>query len=428
MSMQKIRAGIQLVSFILIPELFISIFGAIGEVYRAVINGNFLLSAQWPNLLLIAVVILASAIWGRFFCGFMCSFGAMQDLIYLAGKHLPFKPPIPENAHRFLKYLKYAVLIFIVLGVWTFALPGDMIWSPWTVFGMYTSPWKGLPAQAAFLSLGGGLLLVIIAGSLFIERFFCKYLCPMGAVFALFSHFRVFKIRKPAGECDSCRACTGKCSMSIPIYKDDKVNSGECINCMKCSSACPRQNVSLAPAPLVTGLVTAAAVAGASIVGTIPVTVFAGNTVNPSSETSSAVSSSTEAGADTLKDGTFTGSGSGYRGETSVSVKVESGKITDITVVSYSDDKKYFQKAESKVIAEILETQDTDVDTVGGATYSSKGIISAVDKALEAAGKAPSVKNETTPENSSAPPTERKNERSGQGNGERNGQGRRKKQ
>ena len=67
MSMQKIRAGIQLVSFILIPELFISIFGAIGEVYRAVINGNFLLSAQWPNLLLIAVVILASAIWGRFF-------------------------------------------------------------------------------------------------------------------------------------------------------------------------------------------------------------------------------------------------------------------------------------------------------------------------------------------------------------------------
>ena len=216
--------------------------------------------------------------------------------------------------------------------------------------------------------------------------------------------------------------------MSIPIYKDDKVNSGECINCMKCSSACPRQNVSLAPAPLVTGLVTAAAVAGASIVGTIPVTVFAGNTVNPSSETSSAVSSSTEAGADTLKDGTYTGSGSGYRGETSVSVKVESGKITDITVVSYSDDKKYFQKAESKVIAEILETQDTDVDTVGGATYSSKGIISAVDKALEAAGKAPSVKNETPPENSSAPPTERKHERSGQGNGERNGQGRRKKQ
>ena len=110
MSMQKIRAGIQLVSFILIPELFISIFGAIGEVYRAVINGNFLLSSQWPNLLLIAVVILASAIWGRFFCGFMCSFGAMQDLIYLAGKHLPFKPSIPENAHRVLKYLKYAVL------------------------------------------------------------------------------------------------------------------------------------------------------------------------------------------------------------------------------------------------------------------------------------------------------------------------------
>ncbi|MBR5336463.1 MAG: 4Fe-4S binding protein [Lachnospiraceae bacterium] len=420
MSMQKIRVGIQILGFILIPELFISIFGAIEEIYKAVISGSFALAALWPDILLIAVVVIATVIWGRFFCGFLCSFGAMQDLLYLAGKHLPFKPHLPEKADRVLKYLKYAVLLFIVLGIWTFALPGDMVWSPWTVFGMYAAFWKGLPAQAVFLSLGGALLLITMAGSLFVERFFCKYLCPMGAVFALLSRFRVFRIKKPAGECGNCRSCTGKCSMSIPLYKYERVDSGECINCMKCTESCPRQNVRLAPAPLVTGLVAAAAVAGVSMVGSLPTPVFAGE----ASESSSVA----ETEANVLKDGTYTGSGSGFRGETSVSVKVESGKITDISVESYSDDKKYFDKAESRIISEIIETQSTEVDTVGGATYSSKGIISAVDNALVAAGKTPSVSKETQPESTMVAPTEHKHERNGDGNGERNGEGRRKKQ
>ena len=76
-------------------------------------------------------------------------------------------------------------------------------------------------------------------------------------------------------------------------------------------------------------------------------------------------------------DGTYTGSGSGFRGTTSVSVKVEGGVITDITVTSYQDDRQFFTRAESGVISEILSAQSINVSTVSGATFSSNSIIEA---------------------------------------------------
>lgn len=84
-------------------------------------------------------------------------------------------------------------------------------------------------------------------------------------------------------------------------------------------------------------------------------------------------------------DGTYTGSGTGYRGKISVQVVVEDGAITSITVLSYSDDEAYFSQAKSGVISSILSNQTTNVDTVSGATYSSVGIINAVRSALNQA-------------------------------------------
>ena len=82
------------------------------------------------------------------------------------------------------------------------------------------------------------------------------------------------------------------------------------------------------------------------------------------------------------EDGTYTGSGTGFRGTTNVSVTVEGGYITDITIVSYQDDTPYFNRAQSSVLPDIIDTQGIDVDTVSGATFSSNGIIEAVADAL----------------------------------------------
>ena len=389
---QVIRVAIQLVAFLLIPGLFISVFSSIGAIYTAIIGGTFVFSEQVGNILLVAAVFLITALWGRFFCGFICSFGAMQDLLWRLGKHIVNRPLIPEKADRVLKYLKYAVLLFIVIGVWTLGVGEGVLWSPWTIFGMYSSPFKGFPTEWMFLSLGGAFLLLTVIGSLFIERFFCKYICPLGALFAIASRFRVFRIKKPSDHCGSCKLCTKKCSMSIPLYRHDEVRSGECIDCMQCTSACYRHNVTMPTVPAISGTLAAAALTGVTFMGTLPKSDTAQTTQN-TSFTPAAVISTEAAGK--YKNGTYTGSAAGYRGTVEVAVKVSSGYISDIDVTSYRDDREFFSRAQDQVIPAIIESQDTDVDTVSGATYSSLGIINAVEDALQSQIIAESIEAQT---------------------------------
>ena len=285
---------------------------------------------------------------------------------------------MPEKADRVLKYLKYAVLIFVVIGVWIFGLGEGIVWSPWTVFGAVASPWKGLPAWSVVLSLGGVMLVLTIIGSIFIERFFCKYLCPLGAIFSLISRFRIFKIKKPATSCGSCRGCTRNCPMALPLYRMDEVRDGECINCLRCSGACYRRNVKVDTIPALTGTVATAAIAGLTFMGNI-VDLSATPQTAENSEPTAVVS--TEA-IGMFKDGTYTGEAQGYRGTTVVRVNVSAGNITDITVTASSDDSEYLNKASSQIIPAIISEQDVDVAAVSGATFSSRGIINAVTDAL----------------------------------------------
>ena len=376
------RAAVQLVAFILVPGLFISVFSALGAIWKSILSSTFRFDEQAANILLLAVVFIVTAVWGRFFCGFICSFGALQDLLWLGGRNLPFRPVFSQKVDRVLKYLKYAVLLFIVIGVWTFGITGDTVWSPWTIFGMYASPWKGVPSQAMFLSVGGLLLLLTIIGSLLIERFFCKYLCPLGALFTLASHFRVFKLKRDSASCSgSCRVCSRKCSMSIPLYQYDKVRSGECIDCMKCTTACARGNINAEPVAAVSGTLAAAAIAGVSFVGTLPIiSTSSAVSADPNESATAAIETATQAGK--FKNGSYVGYGTGFRGSIEVTVLVSDGAISEIAVNHSSDDSEFLAQAEQKVIPAIIAAQDTNVATVSGATFSSQGIIDAVADAL----------------------------------------------
>lgn len=101
-------------------------------------------------------------------------------------------------------------------------------------------------------------------------------------------------------------------------------------------------------------------------------------------------------------DGTYTGSGQGYRGTTTVEVTVSGGNITDIMVISYADDDEFFNKAKNSVLNEILSSQSTDVATVSGATFSSSGLISAVADALSSSGNAETESTDASPEDAGA--------------------------
>lgn len=373
-----IRRMIQLAAFLLFPGLFISTFSAVKEVYLAVIHGSFHLAALAQPLLLLLAVFPITILWGRFFCGYLCSFGSMGDLLWGISRRI-FKKPlkIPEKADRLLKWVKYLLLGLIVIFLWTMAIPVDSSMNPWTIFGIYSSV-SGWTSLQYLLSGGAVLLLLIMLGSVLIERFFCRYLCPLGAIFALVSRFRRFRIKKPREKCGECRLCTWKCSMGIPLNRCDVIASGECIDCFACVDVCPRHNAKAAPAPAVAAAMSVAAMTGLYYAGNL-----VSKNLSAGTETSTIVTASPAAGQ--YVDGVYTGSGTGFKGTTTVQVTVENGSISDIAVVSTGDDDAFFSRAKSTIISEILSHQSTQVDTVTGATFSSNGIIEAVTNALSSA-------------------------------------------
>jgi uncharacterized protein with FMN-binding domain/NAD-dependent dihydropyrimidine dehydrogenase PreA subunit len=367
---------------VLFPGLFISTFSALKTIFTAIFGGTFTMAAYGGQVILVVAMLLITAIMGRFFCGFLCSFGSMGDLFWWIGTKLKLRrPAISEKADRVLKYFKYVVLIGTVLLGWTLGvslLSGTS--NPWTVFGMYAT-WKGWTDLTGLLSVGALLLLAIMIGSMYIERFFCRYLCPLGAVFSIVSKARLYKIRKPMQNCGSCRACTKRCSMGIPLYGMNQVADSECIDCMKCVEVCPKDNVKTNPKPALAAAVAVVAMSGMY---------YAGNLASSASSeqvvaTSLVASASDYASAGQYTDGVYTGSASGFRGTTQVQVTVSGGVITDITVLSTGDDAEFFNRAKSTVISEIIAAQSVSVDTVSGATFSSNGIIGAVKDALSGA-------------------------------------------
>lgn len=108
--MQIVRHIVQVLAFIFFPQLFITVLSSLGDLVTAVIQGSFSLEAMSSQLITVGAVLLITAVWGRFFCGFLCSFGTLQELLFFAEKKLfPRKFSVSPRTDRVLKYLKYVV-------------------------------------------------------------------------------------------------------------------------------------------------------------------------------------------------------------------------------------------------------------------------------------------------------------------------------
>ncbi len=390
--LKVIRYAIQLASFLLFPGLFAITFSSIGDIVSSLISGTFTMQSNGGELLLGSGILLITAIFGRFFCGYVCSFGALQDLTSDIGRLLRLPQiKIPQNADKPLRILKYIVLAAIAVFCWILGIKLASTVNPWEAFGKAIT--VNSPDFTALLSIGGAVLIVIMTLSMFLDRAFCRYLCPLGGILAPISHFRVFRIRKPSEKCGKCRVCTESCPMGISLQGFDKVTSDECINCLSCAAACPRANITADPAPAVSTAIAVLSITGFRYLGTI-------DALSSSATSSAVVSLESETGP--YEDGTYAGSAQGYRGTTEVTVTVTNGYIQDISVDSYKDDDEFFSKAKSTVIDEIISSQSTDVATVTGATFSSNGIIEAVADALGTVSASTDSVNSTSDEGSSS--------------------------
>lgn len=382
-----IKVVIQILSFALIPGLFEGEFAAVGNIVSCIYKGNISWESVKYSVWMLLATVPATVLVGRFFCGFFCSFGAVQDLLWLGSHRLRALFPGKRNlkkADRIFRFAKYAVLFYFIIFIWS-GVTAVKTAGPWQVFGQYVSfgHWPGLKL---LLSVGGVLLLLIFIGSLFVQRFFCRYFCPMGAIYSLISQTSFLKIDKPREECGKCHLCTSKCTMGMDLTKKDRIAGGECISCQKCVSWCPKGNVHFRSRY---GVLIGVGVTCATIM--VSQLLIAGNLAKEKTADSVKKTAENDAGGN-FQNGIYTGTGEGYRGKVTVTVKVADGKITELVLDDYADDKSYMERAKNRIFQEMISRQNTDVDTVSGATYSSNGLIEAVNKALgneEGEGKKP---------------------------------------
>ncbi|MBN2736692.1 MAG: 4Fe-4S binding protein [Spirochaetales bacterium] len=211
-------------------------FGGVVSIYEFFVSGSFVKKIHESSFILMAIVFLLSLLAGPVFCGWVCPFGSFQEWIAKLGKKIfkkRFNHFIPYKIDKYLRFLRYVVLVWVI---YMTATSGQLLFQNidpfYTLFNFYTSEM----AISGYIVFG-----VIVVLGFFVERPFCKYACPYGALLGIFNLFRLFGIKRNAATCIDCKACDKICPMNIPISDKSTIRNHQCITCMKCSSeqSCP---------------------------------------------------------------------------------------------------------------------------------------------------------------------------------------------
>ena len=216
--------------------------GAVGACPLGSLQGSF--SADKSTLFYVCGILLLYAImFGRFICGWLCPFGLIQELLY------KIKTPKLKKSKitRILSYFKYVILVFFVIIVPVAYALRDV---PLPSFCKYICPAGTLEGgigllankvNESYFSMLGPLftwkfllMVSILVACIFVFRMFCRFICPLGALYGLFNKFSFFGVKVDEPKCTNCNLCVNKCKMDIK-----HVGDFECISCGECVDVCP---------------------------------------------------------------------------------------------------------------------------------------------------------------------------------------------
>jgi polyferredoxin len=206
----------------------------------------FFHTGQWDRIHPAAMVIfgwavLVSFLFRKSFCGWFCPIGTISEWLWRTGRKLfgrNFRPPLWIDLP--LRALKYILLGFFL---WVISTMGRDQISAFMNSAYYKlSDAKMLLFFTRISMLAAVVLLGLAILSMFIENFWCRYLCPYGALLGLFAIAGPTRIHRSEKSCVQCKACDRACPSRLLVSKKLTVNSPECVGCMACIAACPKND------------------------------------------------------------------------------------------------------------------------------------------------------------------------------------------
>ena len=219
--------------------------GALGSCPIGALQSTLSSREYKISLYVFGFISLFAVIFGRLICGFLCPFGLIQDLLF----KIPFVKKVRElKGEKFLRCLRFIILAVFVIILPMFVIDITGLGKPW--FCKYICPVgtleggiplvlmnKTLRSAIGFLfKWKVAILIVILIFSIIIYRPFCRYICPLGAIYGLFNKISFVSYKVDKSKCTKCGVCQKTCKLNIKVYENP--NSMDCIRCGECIEAC----------------------------------------------------------------------------------------------------------------------------------------------------------------------------------------------